>query len=125
MTFDRIIINLKVVSEVKTGQKLNTKYELFSIEDGDMSYISFLRWVRNDSRVQSTRSIMNLIETTIEVVNNTAVNNEPNAYLLDHLIMSKVGIVNLQKSYIDDITTKAYLQRCLDKIDDIASKHKM
>ena len=116
---------MKVVSEVKTGQKLNTKYELFSIEDGDMSYISFLRWVRNDSRVQSTRSIMNLIETTIEVVNNTAVNNEPNAYLLDHLIMSKVGIVNLQKSYIDDITTKAYLQRCLDKIDDIASKHKM
>jgi hypothetical protein len=129
MTFKRIIINLKVISDLKPGQKLNTKYELFSIENGVYYYVFFispLRWFSGDNRTQCTISIMNLIKTAAKMIDdNTANNSVTNAYLLEHLSMSKKGIINLQKSYIDDAKTKASLQRCSDKIDEILSSSKM
>lgn len=108
------IRNLKVLSRLKPGQKLNTRYHHYSIEDYSFfSYKSLLRWANGESRSQTIDSLTQLVESC---VNQHGMKDDEKKRLLIQLNESKRGIENLGVTYNEDSTTCAGLEYIIEII---------
>lgn len=118
---DNVWINLKVLSQLPAFAKLNTFHELFYIEKPTFyNPIGLWRMLRGDNRQLTIKRIDGLIEKAelvIKSFQNTAIENN----LKDHLKESIKGINNLKKTYEEDPTTIAALERLLDKINQLTT----
>jgi len=116
---DNLWINLKVLGQLPAFAKLNTFHELFYIEKTTFyNPVGLWRMLRGDSRILALKKIDGLIEKAKLVISsfeNTAIEEN----LKQHLVNSIKGINNLKKTYEDDPTTIAALERLLDKIKNI------
>ena len=116
---DNLWINLKVLEQLPAFAKLNTFHELFYIEKSTFyNPIGFWRMLRGDNRSLTIKRIDKLLEqSSLILTSNQATALELN--LQNHLKKSINGIQNLKKTYEDDPTTIAALERLLDKIKNL------
>ena len=109
---DILWINLKILASLPAYSKLNTKNELFYIEQNTFSTpISIYRFFRGDSRLLAIKRIDDLFEKASSILEK---HKDPN--LIQHLQNTTSGLQNMKKTYQNDITTIAALDRLLDKI---------
>ena len=112
---DTIWINLKILAKIPPFHRLNTQNELFYIESNTFWQPAFLyRWIRGDNRDLSIKRIDELIRNGQELFG--TLENEEKISLLKHLLESRVGLNNLKKTYENDLTIIASIDRLLDKI---------
>ena len=113
MADDTLWINLKILSKLQDQSKLNTSNDLFYIEKSTFyNPISIWRWLRGDSRYMTIKKIDQVIEKASLLLSKTKDMN-----LLIHLKNSRQGLDNIKKTYSDDITITAAIDRLLDKIN--------
>ena len=109
---DTLWINLKVLGKLPPFAKLNTYSELFYIETSKFYNATGLRrMLRGDSRALAIKRIDSLIEKATFTLAKTQDDN-----LIQHLRLATCGLENMKKTYQDDITTIAAIERLLDKI---------
>ena len=112
---DKLWINLKILSRLPAFSKLNTHHELFYIEKGSFIYpLSIARFIRGDTRELTVRRIDGIISKAQDVLNNKHDTN-----LIAHLIGAATGLQNMKKTYGEDQTMIASIDRLLDKINAI------
>jgi len=118
---DNLWINLKVLGQLPAFAKLNTFHELFYIEKSTFyNPIGLWRMLRGDSRVLTLKRINKLLEqASLILTSNKETTLEIN--LQSHLKKAIQGIQNLKKTYEDDPTTIAALERLLDKIRNLTN----
>jgi len=109
-------INLKVLSHLKKGDKLNTNFQLFQIESGSLGVTSFFRMLRGDNRNFTIESIAVLVDETIRTADSHT-DEEDVHDIKRYLHGARSGIYNLSVTYANDITAKAGLQIVLERID--------
>ena len=116
---DTLWINLKVLGKLPAFAKLNTFHELFYIEKGTFyNPIGIWRLLRGDNRTLALKRIDILIEQA-KLVLSLHENTALEINLTRHLHNSIEGIINLKKTYENDETTIAALDRLLDKIKNL------
>ena len=117
---DNLWINLKVLGHLPAFAKLNTFHELFYIEKSTFyNPIGLWRMLRGDSRTLTLKRINTLLEqASLILTSNKETALEIN--LQSHLKKAIQGIQNLKKTYEDDPTTIAALERLLDKIRNLS-----
>jgi len=116
---DIIWINLKILGKIPPYHRINTQNELFYIEKNSIwNPVSLWRFFRGDHRALAVKRIDKLIEEASQLLNNIHLNEE-HVRLLDHLRQAAAGLENLKQTYEEDMTTKASIERLLDKISNI------
>jgi hypothetical protein len=125
MSLDRKFINLKVISKLEKGQKLNCKNDLFTIENpgGLFYYTSFLRWIRDDSRKSTFNSLSELIKECLHDIEKETFGCDNTKKLIVELILSLNGIKNLISTYELDITFQASMELLIDSINIVKLKY--
>ena len=119
MSDDILWINLKVLGKLPPFAKLNTYSELFYIESTKFySPTGIWRMIRGDSRNLAIKRINTLIEKATFILSQ---NKDKNQNLIKHLQCAMNGLENMKKTYQDDITTIAAIERLLDKIQILVS----
>ena len=133
---DNILVNLKIISKIAPNNKLKLLNNTTTIEkEGVASWL--LRWYNGDSREKTVNFIKTVISDSInmtnDIMNSTYINNKGRkttyeetefTKLLSTLSLikvemsnSKVGIINLQKTYELDIQIISQLEVVMNKID--------
>ena len=133
---DKLLINLRIISNIQKNGRIKRSMDGIISLDGDyMFYQSIRRFLNNDSRKQSVFEINSVItechEKIKEIINNRYMNNQnsnkeefiQNTELL-HLIYKSLknaleGIKNLKFTYIDDHNTVSQLDIIILKIQNI------
>lgn len=113
---ERLLVNLRILSQVQPFQRINTKSEFLGIEA--ISWHSPVsRWFRSDDREACMRRLAELINeagTTLSENKAAEIDGVKN-----WLQNSKGGVNNLTKTYESDATTVAQLQHLIEKIDNL------
>jgi hypothetical protein len=133
---DNILVNLKIISKIAPNNKLKLLNNTTTIEkEGIATWL--LRWYNGDSREKTVNFIKTVISDSInmtnDIMNSTYINNKGRrtnyeetefTKLLSTLSLikvemsnSKVGIINLQKTYELDIQIISQLEVVMNKID--------
>jgi hypothetical protein len=133
---DNILVNLKIISKIAPNNKLKLLNNTTTIEkEGIATWL--LRWYNGDSREKTVNFIKTVISDSInmtnDIMNSTYINNRGRrttyeetefTKLLSTLSLikvemsnSKVGIINLQKTYEVDIQIISQLEVVMNKID--------
>jgi len=116
------LINLKVISKLKRGEKLNTRFYRFTIESTSLLSPSFFtRWVNGESRDQTVDAVDSLVSSCI--VQGSQMNEQEISKLIDQLFQVGRGLKNLIETYKDDCTTCAGIELVLEKITSFAAQH--
>lgn len=124
MSLDRKFINLKIISKLEKGQKLNCKRELFTIEQQDMFYYSsILRWIREDSRHRTFTALSNLIKDCLNDIEFNTYGSHNTKKLIIQLISSLNGIKSLMYTYDSDITFQSSMELLIDSIEIVKEKY--
>lgn len=107
---DNLWINLKILSKLPPHAKLNTQHELFYIEYNSLfSFTSIKRMIRGDNRTIAIKRIDKLVKDSVDALNNDST-------IKTHLEGAMYGLENLKKTYSNDITIIASIDRIIDKI---------
>lgn len=107
---DNLWINLKILSKLPPHVKLNTQHELFYIEYNSLfSFTSIKRMIRGDNRSIAIKRLDKLVKDSIEALTSDST-------IKTHLEGAIYGLENLKKTYSNDITTIASIDRIIDKI---------
>ena len=107
---DNLWINLKILSKLPPHAKLNTQHELFYIEyNSSFSFTAIKRMIRGDNRSIAIKRIDKLVKDSIDALNDDST-------IKTHLEGAMYGLENLKKTYSNDITTIASIDRIIDKI---------
>lgn len=107
--------NLKVVSKIKIGQKLSTRFHRFTIDGSSpLSLTGLIRYINGESRAETCDSLTDLI---LSCVSQPGLSNDEKSRLIKQLLDTRKGIVNLSKTYKDDETTVSSLEFILENID--------
>jgi hypothetical protein len=128
---DQLTLNLKVMGDIKSGDKLSTVNN--NIEIDSYSYVrSLYRTYAGDSRSRTLEKLSEVIED-INKVTNQLLNIEPfadnilelpenNAKVLQDLIPDMVnankGLMNLKLTYQGDVLTENKLDMLIKKLAD-------
>ena len=116
MNEDVVWINLKVLSKIPPYHRINTQNELFYIEKNSFwSPSSLWRFFRGDNRELAIKRIDDLIEKATVLLDKIQAESVYK-HLLQHLRQAENGLLNLKKTYGDDFTTNASIDRLLDKV---------
>lgn len=103
-----------MVSKLKRGEKLNTRFYRFTIEPTSMfSPAFFVRWVNGESRDQTIDALDTLVTSCI---NQNGLSQTETDDLVEQLIASAKGIQNLAETYKDDSTACSGIEVVLGKI---------
>ena len=107
---DNLWINLKILGKLPPYSKLNTQHDLFYIENNTVfSFTPIKRMIRGDNRSIAIKKLNRLIKDSIDVLNKDST-------IKNHLENAIYGLENLKKTYSNDITTIASIDRIIDKI---------
>lgn len=116
---DAVWINLKVVASLPPGYRLNTQRELY-YHQAPHWWTSVCRTFQGAHRAWCVRRVDALIERTCALVAQavaaTSDSSKKVVHLRAHLAAAAKGIQRLQGTYDGDATTRAALDRTLDKI---------
>jgi hypothetical protein len=133
---DTILVNLKIISKIAPNNKLKISNNTTTIEkEGLAAWL--LRWYSGDSRLKTVNFIKTIVSDSINIttdlMNSTYINNKGKkaAYeeteftkalstlflIRTELENSKIGILNLQKTYEMDIQIISQLEVVMNKID--------
>jgi hypothetical protein len=133
---DSILVNLKIISKIVPNNKLKIANNTTTIEkEGLAAWL--LRWYNGDSRTKTVNFIKTIISDatniTTDIMNSTYINNKSKktnyeetefTKALSTLFLirtemenSKVGILNLNKTYEMDIQIISQLEVLMNKID--------
>jgi hypothetical protein len=131
LVFDQLTLNLKVMGNIKNGDKLSTVNSNFEINS--YSYTrSIYRSYTGDSRTKTLEKSLEVVEDVIRITNQL-LNLEPfadninelpdnNAKILQDLIPDMVnankGLLNLQLTYNGDVLTENKLDMVIKKLAD-------
>jgi hypothetical protein len=119
MNEDVVWINLKVLARIPPYHRLNTHNELFYIEKNSLwNPVALWRFFRGDNREAAIKRIDDLVEKATVMLDKITVNHVYRK-LVDHLVGAKQGLQNLQKTYLEDLTMTASIERLLDKIENV------
>lgn len=123
---EKLLIDLKVISKIGPGTKVNTKEKYLELDDTTW-WQGAIRWYRGDSRQTSSDKIHNTVMSCSTIVN-SAVNDYkeslksplpmyldsvPEDFLLlmyHNLKLARTGIENLKDTYIHDTTLSSKLE---------------
>ena len=125
---DSILLDLKIISQIKENDKLVTSKELLEI---DNSYFqSIKRYWNNDNRISSIEYIKNTVNRTLEftdtTLNDTHTENknifiENNSHILQRILVEMTnaikGLDNLKLTYNTDITVISAIDNYKEKLN--------
>lgn len=119
MNEDVVWINLKVLARIPPYHRLNTQNELFYIEKNSLwNPVALWRFFRGDNREAAIKRIDDLVEKATVLLEKVSA-DQVYRKLVDHLVGAKQGLQNLQKTYVEDLTMTASIERLLDKIEHV------
>lgn len=129
---EKLIIDLKVISKIGPGSKINTKEKYLELDDTTW-WQGALRWYRGDSR-QTTCDKIHLTILYSSSIVNLAINDlkdklesplpmyldsTPLEFLeimLKNLESAKIGLENLKDTYIHDTTLSSKLEMDISSV---------
>ena len=113
---DTVWINLKVVASLPPHHRLNTQHELF-YHQAPHWWTSVCRTFQGARRTECVRRLGTLVARALTLWQRyVAASDVATASLRTHLVAAMAGVRELQRTYKDDATTSAALERILDKI---------
>ena len=114
LEIDSILLDLKIISQIKENDKLITSKDLLEI---DNSYFqSIKRYWNNDNRLSTIDYIKNVVNNTLKFTditfndsnNNTNIFKENNSHILQRFLVEMTnaikGLDNLKLTYNNDTT---------------------
>lgn len=114
MTSDDLIISLKIVSQIKEGQKVYIHNGNLFLETNTRSiWTSFRRWLGGDNRQNTVNYIRNLLNNTMLTKSRC---------VLEPLRDSLKGLNSLQVTYVNDAVVIATLRHMEEKVKDYISE---
>lgn len=111
MDKEEIIINLKLLENLKKGQKIITRESYLNIESQSFIPECIRRWKRQDNRDETIKKINSVVNAA-----NSIIQTNPSDHINEYLKLSKIGITNLKETYSMCHQTCARLDMILDKI---------
>jgi hypothetical protein len=106
METDEVIVNLKIIANIKKGDRITTTSPFLNIEQRSLVPECIRRWKAGEGRNESIRKI-NII------VNNALISKTP---IQDYLLACIEGLRNLQDTYTGDLQTVSRIDTIIDKI---------
>jgi len=130
---EKLIIDLKVISKIGPGTKINTKEKYLELDDTTW-WQGALRWYREDSRQTSSDKIHTTINSCSTIINLAIqdlneklsiplpmyLDSTPEDFLeimLTNLKSAKIGLENLKDTYIHDITLSSKIEMDISSIN--------
>lgn len=114
-TIEKLLINLRVISQIQPYQKINAKSEFLLIEYYNW-FASFARWVRTDDRQTCLKRLNEIITESKQILNDKDIKKEYEKRIKISLRNCIKGLENLKKTYEDDITTISYIELLIENI---------
>jgi len=108
---DAVWINLKIVASLPAGCRLNTQRELFYHQPSHW-WTGLTRMLQGARRAECVRRVGALVSRAVAV----RARGNAAAAMDAHLAAAADGIRRLKTTYAHDATTRASLDRVLDKI---------
>ena len=140
MTIDQVLTNLKVISQIKKGEKIVTDNIILEIDN--RYFQSVRRWWNQSSRLSTLDFFQKIIARSFELIDDTYNNKEKEQYYFSEensrilqrfsLEMSNacIGLTNLKETYENDVTTKSqldimigHLNNRIEKIQKVLTIH--
>lgn len=130
---EKLIIDLKVISKIGPGTKINTKEKYLELDDTTW-WQGALRWYRGDSRQTSSDKIHTTITSCSTIINLAIqdikeklsvplpmyLDSTPEEFLeimLTNLKSAKIGLENLKDTYIHDTTLSSKLEMDISSVN--------
>jgi hypothetical protein len=108
--FNKIIVNLNVLSELKVDNKLTTQETFFNVDSSHEYLQPGLRWYHGNSRDESISKINLLILKAFKFY-------ESKPVIISYLEKSLLGLENLKKTYNDCAKSQARINVIIDEIN--------
>ena len=132
MGIDQVLTNLKIMSQIKKGEKIKTNTPILEI---DKRYLtSIRRWWGNDSRCSTIDFFTKVVNTSFEIIDKTYNEkkadtyyfNEENSRILQRFSLEMTnackGLNNLKETYTNDVTTTSQIDIMIEKIKERVDK---
>ena len=125
------ILNLKIISKIKEGDKLLTQNDIIEIDQSNLLQ-GVYRWMHSEGRQVTIKKLNDIVEETIKItdylfenekkkITKNEVLEENNSQLFQKFILemtnSLLGLENLKKTYTGDITISAQIDILLGKLN--------
>lgn len=124
---NRLLVNLKVISQLEAGQKLTTYGETFSISTSSIIFFQSLeRWMYGESRLKTVSKIQDVLETaerfvilaespkSQEFAQTCSSSKLTLEVLAKELKQTMIGLGNLCSTYSEDKNMTAQVEVQLD-----------
>ena len=130
-TYKKIISDLKFISQLEKGDKINTKF-MYRQPDGFTTRI-IRTFFNHDTRQNTLKFIQETIYSTFDILLYYERSNKPSdrstcINILSDLNKSKIGLNNLKETYSEDLKFKCDIDTILEtiesKLKDIEPKYK-
>jgi len=132
---DNILLNLKIISQIKEYEKLNTYNDDLSIDQTYFQY--FTRKYYNNNRLNTINTIEEIVDEALNITDNTLnldicsktksnVLDEEPSQLLHRFVLEMTnatrGLDNLKKTYKDDVSILSKLDLLIEKLNTRVNK---
>jgi len=112
LTYDELVVNLKVLKQVGKHQKINTQDVFLNVEAKSIIPEFVRRWRRGDDRNNTVLQINATVSTAIELI--------PQYPMLKKYLKEVIpGLENLKETYGSCSQTSARIEAILDRIEHI------
>lgn len=125
---ERLFINLKVISKVKSGDKLYVNYNILLIEDPERPYPvrAFSRWLYSESRDKTLNKIQSIIKDAIDcgrkAIESNDLDEDRNTYRLSKEELSRRVYVRNWEDIRDNelhMGNNALLKNLIDQLSGV------
>lgn len=130
-TDEALYVNLKVLSQLKPYQRLNTRQTLFQVtpmEAGNKisEYFTHIpewlkRWMEGSTRDSDFNRIRDLVYKAFH----TMKNEKDRSKVIEHLQKASAGLSNLKKTYESDLTYTCRITTLIDDIKEQVGQYKV
>lgn len=132
---DNILLNLKIISQIKEYEKLNTYNDELSIDQTYFQY--FTRKYYNNNRINTITMIEEIVDEALNITDDTLnfdinyksksnVLDEEPSQLLHRFVLEMTnatkGLDNLKKTYKDDVSILSKLDLLIEKLNTRVNK---
>jgi hypothetical protein len=126
MSTDQVLTNLKIISQIKKGEKIVTNSSILEIDN--RYFQSVRRWWQQNSRISTIDFFNKVIDRSFEIIDTTYNEkekdnyyfNEENSRILQKFSLEMTnsckGLSNLKETYTNDVTTTSQIDIMIEKI---------
>lgn len=119
--YDKCIYNLKILSELKNGDKMYIEKDNLVIDNRFL--LSFSRFFGGDNRILICNYIDKLLKDVQNLIKNIKSDKEKSKYLFCDLCKATTGINALKQTYSDDQSTISKLNIFIRNIESIITNY--